>query len=759
MESSADAPHAEAAAEESRGEELARTLGLTAEGARRLVKAGYTSAEAVRGLSSGEIDKIGLAADDRKALRPKTAASPAPSKGAKAKEAKPKEAAEEPIDAERIVERWMGSVGQGRRTRLPKLSQPNKRSTEILKRWVDGDDRALEDWIRTAEAEGPGFTLSPAAPAASSPTPGSAEAAKTATLLEREATVVRWLTNLLDRVKSDQFDPAALLQEVQELHRHLYEERARRRQLEEQIEHIKRGSIAVIKYVRSREAKGRETASAKSKAPELSDLKRGLGTTPSSPEDVRLVRDLAPPPPGSATRSAEAPPTAEEESRLRAEFSERERQFIDRETELRRRLVQLEGENRRLSTDLTLAKHQVNLPKGQDAAVDAEIARRLDVVAEKERNLVARENEVRMKFEETRLGAEENERRRGPLEFKEKELSAYDLQLQTRREALDLEARRLEALRKELGEGTVVKASEAQRIDEIRNELAKKEAELRGREAKLTERIREAERLAGVAANTEAERLHAESVADARENRIASGVRRLDDLMYGGFPLGAQILLNGPAHTGKDVLARLFSVEGLRRKVPSIWVVTDKTFGQVREDLQGLYPSFPQAEREGLLRYVDMYSLAVGPTTPTSGVKFLSPNDKTVADQLNKAVDSFAEQLKEKFSTYRLVFESVSTLTAYLDTAATFRFLQPFVGRRKLDGAVGYYELESGMHTEADVETLEHMVDGSLNLKIDQMKTFLSVRGIGDAQARTWIGYTFTKRSFNLGSFSLEHIR
>jgi hypothetical protein len=67
--------------------------------------------------------------------------------------------------------------------------------------------------------------------------------------------------------------------------------------------------------------------------------------------------------------------------------------------------------------------------------------------------------------------------------------------------------------------------------------------------------------------------------------------------------------------------------------------------------------------------------------------------------------------------------------------------------------------LDSGMHSESDMETLEHMVDGSLNLKVEQMKTFLSVRGIGEAQARGWVGYTFTKRAFSLGSFSLDHIR
>jgi len=240
---------------------------------------------------------------------------------------------------------------------------------------------------------------------------------------------------------------------------------------------------------------------------------------------------------------------------------------------------------------------------------------------------------------------------------------------------------------------------------------------------------------------------------------VRSGVRRLDDLLYGGFLPGMQLLLNGPAHSGKDLLARLFSVEGLRQGVPSIWVVTDKTYGQVRDDLLGLFPGTADAERKGLLRFVDLYSLSVGASGSAPGVRFLSSTDRGVLDQLARTVDGYAEQLKEQFRTYRVIFESVSTVTAYLDTTSTFRFLQPFVGRRKLDGAVGYYELESGMHSESDLETLEHMVDGSLNLKLEQMKTFLAVRGLGEAQARSWIGYTFTKRAFNLGSFSLEHIR
>jgi KaiC/GvpD/RAD55 family RecA-like ATPase len=739
MDGSADGAATLAEPTASRASELARLLGVSADGARRLVEAGHDSPEAARALAPDELEQLGLSAPDLAALLHPTGA---PSVAAS------------PMNADQIVERWVGSVARTERARRPKLATSGTGSASVLRRWVDGDDRAMEEWIRQSEVA-PAPPSAPAGPApsaeAASPS-GPAEPPAPAAVLEREETVVRWLTGLLDRVKSEQFDPASMIQEVQELQRQLYDERSRRKQLEDQVEHVKRGSIAVIKYVRSREAKEREAA-LQGQEEEIARLKQRLAAVDGSAgAPTAAAAPAAPPAPASP-----GPGTAELEQRLRDEFAAREQQYIARETELRRRVVHLEGEARRLGNEAEQARGQAAGPSS--AGVDADVGRRLAEAAQRERELVARENELRTKFEEIRIARDDVERRRGPLEFKERELATYDQQLETRRQALDLEARRLEEARRSLGVGKVVAPSETDRLEQLRSELTKKEDELRSRETLLTERTRDLERLQSTAAVSEADRMHADSVADAQVARVRSGVRRLDDLLFGGYVAGTQLLLNGPAHSGKDVLARLFSVEGLRQGVPSIWVVTDKTYAQVRDDLAQLWSGYAEAERKGLVRFVDLYSLAVGATAPAAGVRLLSANDRGVLDQLSKTVDSYAEQLKDQFRTYRLVFESVSTVTAQLDTAATFRFLQPFVGRRKLDGAVGYYELESGMHAEADLETLEHMVDGSINLKLEQMKTFLAVRGLGEAQARSWIGYTFTKRAFNLGSFSLEHIR
>ncbi len=564
-------------------------------------------------------------------------------------------------------------------------------------------------------------------------------------------------------MKSDQFDPSTLIQESQDLHRQLFDERGRRKQLEDEIEHVKRGSIAVIKYVRSHEAKERESA-VRAKEDELAEMKLRLLAL-QGPDGIRGSPVSGPEPPGAGASPRAAADAAEKvarevDARLREEFSNREHEYIERETELRRRMVQLEGEVRNLRSETERGRERVEMLSGGPTALSEEVSKRLEEADSRERDLVARENALRTRFEEIRIQSDEMERRRSPLEFKERELGVYEERLATRKQALDLEARRLEEIRREVAAtGSVGASDEGRRLEDLRHQLTQKEQELHARESALHERMGELEKLAGKAAEVEADQMHREAVADVQEVKVKSGVRRLDDLVYGGFPVGAQILVNGPAHTGKDVLARIFSAEGLKLGIPSIWVVTDKTWGQVREDLTGLFPGYPEAEKNGMIRYVDMYSRSVGSTQSGPGVRLLSSTDKAVLDQLASTVNGFSEELKARYPAYRLIFETVSTVTAYLDTSATFRFLQPFVGRRKIDGAAAYYVLETGMHTEADLETLEHMVDGSINLKVEQLKTFLSVRGVGEAQSRAWIGYTFTKRSLNLGSFSLDHIR
>jgi hypothetical protein len=63
------------------------------------------------------------------------------------------------------------------------------------------------------------------------------------------------------------------------------------------------------------------------------------------------------------------------------------------------------------------------------------------------------------------------------------------------------------------------------------------------------------------------------------------------------------------------------------------------------------------------------------------------------------------------------------------------------------------------MHTEQQLEAIQHHMTGSIQFKTDMQKTLLSVQGVGDAQTRAWIEYRHTNKALMIGAFSLERIR
>jgi KaiC/GvpD/RAD55 family RecA-like ATPase len=762
-------------------ETLAQALGISPEGGRALLAAGVSSVSQAQASSDEELAAAGLSLEDRGHIHPAAAAPPTPEvtapdpvatppvapAPAEAPAAAPTPAAESPSNS-KIVERWRQTL---RRTDKPKTraSTSPANSADVVRKWVTGDDHAMEDWIQSSERPRPEPTPAPVAEAPAGPSPPSApgptpepsiaETSGTpvptvpappaasapappppANLVAREETLIQWLTDLLDRVKTDQFDPSAILREAQDLQRNLHDERERRQKVEEELEHVKRGSVAVIKYVRTRESKAREELE-QTKDQEIAALVDQIRALQGEKAEVAAGEEAA----GANDKLV---------NRLRAELANREAEFVERVANLRRRIVELEGEIRTIKAAQEVARSYLPTRKSDDTQKELE---------GRERDLLRRENELRTRFEEIRIRQDEVERKREAFSFKERELSEREQDVTVHQKALEIEARRIEELKKQFGPealaGNPNVQAEANRIQSIEETLHRREKELMEREAFLKSKLGELEDLQQKAVEQEADRIRTEVTDASASPKVRTGVRRLDDLLFGGVPVGSQVLVNGPAHTGKDILSRLFVIEGLKQGHGAIWVLSDRSYVTVREEMVQLLPTYPELEKRGLVRYVDLYSRSMGVTEADRSVRLLSSTDKGVLDQLGNAVNTFSADLKEKTPAYRLVFESVSTLTAYVDIGAAFRFLQPFVGRRKLDRAAGYYEIETGMHSESDLQTLEHMMDGSVNLKVDQLKTFLSVRGITDVQSRAWVGYTFSKKVFSLGSFSLDHIR
>lgn len=243
-----------------------------------------------------------------------------------------------------------------------------------------------------------------------------------------------------------------------------------------------------------------------------------------------------------------------------------------------------------------------------------------------------------------------------------------------------------------------------------------------------------------------------------KAGKIETGIKRLDDLLDGGLPELATALVYGPPFIGKEVLAKLYYLHGLRQGIPGIMILTGDAASDVRAALTKMDPSFPEYEKRGLAHFVDTYSRSIGAEDDQPNCEYVDTPVNLNAVSL--AVNNAQRKLIADHPHHRLVFESVSTLITYTNAQTTFRFLQVLIGKAKRAGATSLLLLDHGMHTDAEVQTFKHLCDGVIEVKADGPQTTINVVGVGVTENRGWVEYKFSDKTFDItGSFGAGRIR
>ncbi|MCD6370134.1 MAG: recombinase RecA, partial [Thermoplasmata archaeon] len=298
-------------------------------------------------------------------------------------------------------------------------------------------------------------------------------------------------------------------------------------------------------------------------------------------------------------------------------------------------------------------------------------------IMEKDRLIGELKNELMLKEEEMRKLQE-------MIKYKEEELSRREEEILFREKKLEKELRDIEMARKEVS--NLDEIALKRRLEELEEEIKKKEEEIRIKEKYLRAKERELEAKMKGLVEEEVELAEEEIKAEIQERKVKTGTRRLDDLLYGGFPIGSNVLIYGPPYSKKEVLVYSFIAEGLRKGVPALLILTDKTVDEIREDMKYVLPAYREYEKLGLVYYIDAYSRSIGDINEIEGVIYL--DSQVDVDGMMRAVEEIVNKIKENVKYYRFAFMSLSTVMAYLEPQALLRFLQPFTTRRKRDGAV-----------------------------------------------------------------------
>lgn len=659
---------------------------------------------------------------------------------------------------------------------------------DALRKWLAGEDTAFQDWIGVP-------TVAGAAKGARTTDRLSDEKVREYRAKAIEADGLRAeldaLRTTLQRetvnFRQGRFDPVKYIEETANLSKQLQTEIARRKELEQEIEHIKKGSIAVIKYVKTQQMKAGASPEIKKRLEQEAAARKTLeaerGELRSMNEELRKQLDsgLAKLKPDQrelkkrevdlaeregamrakeqrlATMGTEGggAPSEELKRRLEEELREMEQQYLTKEETFKKRIIGLEEEVGRYKIEDKVRTESRALEGKSKSEVQSAFGKKEQDLLQKEKLMLLREQELQRLKEDLQVRDDEIRKVKEPLAYKEEELLRREEDLLYREKLIQAERRKVEEAKAQ--GGTTEELDLKARLEDLKGQINQKEEEVRTKEKYLQQKMEELRlREQGLIAD-DIEAREQELQIEVKQQKVRTGVPRLDDLMFGGIPFGTNTSVYGPAYVGKEVLVNLFMAEGLKKGAPVLWVLTDKGPADIREEMAFVLPGYEEYEKLGLARYIDAYSKSMGGEASEPNTTYI--DDPTDHQAILKAVDSTAAEWKKKYPTYRLAFRSVSTLIAYLDPTTTFKFLQPFVGRRKRDKAVAVFVIEKGMHEEQEIQMLGSLMDGSIEFKVEQLKSFLSIKGICDVQSRGWIRYTYTKSSVSVGSFSLDHIK
>ncbi len=419
-----------------------------------------------------------------------------------------------------------------------------------------------------------------------------------------------------------------------------------------------------------------------------------------------------------------------EAQRVRSAVSDREKQYLSLTEATRTKMVGMTAKEQEVERKMaTLARREESVTDLEKRlkAEQEQMNSKLRMLLEKEKDLKAAEAKVAVRQaelesmeRETLVTVDEVERYRHEPEPAEADQSY---------KALEVRERHLR-----------------EKEQEMKSRLYQREKELEQREHALQARLRK-----------DIDEMEAEVETEVVEEKVKTGIERLDDLLLGGMPFSSNVLFVGPQFIGKETAMLLLIAEGLKKGVPAVIVTTSRPPHEIATDMAPILPTFMEFEQLGLVYWIDASGLAQDSAPRRNTVRVKAADD---FQGISKALDSTIKAVLASGRKYfRLAYMSLSMSLTSADEKKAVQFVQELSSKVRQSHAVAAYALERGMHTDQQLGSIQTQMTGAIHFKTEKQKTLLSVEGICDAQTRNWVDYRHTNKALMIGAFSLERIR
>src|SRR3990172_8403767 len=197
--------------------------------------------------------------------------------------------------------------------------------------------------------------------------------------------------------------------------------------------------------------------------------------------------------------------------------------------------------------------------------------------------------------------------------------------------------------------------------------------------------------------------------------RLPSGVAGFDEMVQGGLPESACIVLQGPPGQEKLRFALTFLAEGLRAGASGLVVVSSQSPDSVLGELRALGVDLDAVVAENRLRIVDWYTQRDEPVLDVEerGPVLRSSIDLTnVGVALSRAIAALGGDQPR-----RAIVELLSPAMSVFEVGQVYAFAQSSRSKFARFRYTALYLLEKEMHTASQLSTLHQPFDGVIEIE------------------------------------------
>ncbi len=195
---------------------------------------------------------------------------------------------------------------------------------------------------------------------------------------------------------------------------------------------------------------------------------------------------------------------------------------------------------------------------------------------------------------------------------------------------------------------------------------------------------------------------------------------------------GTNILVTGPAMSGKRQLMLEILAQGAQVGDGSVVVTSNDPASDIMEDFQGVL-----GDVETYLRIIDCVSSQSGTEVADLVRTVNSPGDLTGIGIEFSEIARSAES--EGIDRLRIAFDSISPLLMYVELQRLFRFLHVFTSQIQSRNWLGLFAIDPDSHEEQVVNTVSQLFDGMVQIRLpDAGGREIRARGFTDSPTE-WV--------------------